>query len=210
MVEQAVGPEVLVGAVEVGGGGGRAAGAGLAREEGGVDGDADLRRVVGRGGAAGGGAAGIAPGPPALAAQATFSLNRRVGQAVSVGDGLRLGIGSVAKGNPCITIEGVTIGDGLRITLIRPAGSYVRIGVEAPGRRVYRRELWDDMVASNKAAAGEDDDLSALLAAEPGPAAGTGGSRPPVAPAAAGATTAPAGTNGEAARGAGTPHRSPA
>lgn len=115
-------------------------------------------------------------GHPAMATQATFSLNRSVGQSVAVGDGLRLGIGSVAKGNPCITIEGPSIGSGLRITLIRPAGSYVRIGVEAPERRVYRKELWDDMVAANQAAAGEDDDLSSLLAGDAAPrGAGRGG-----------------------------------
>ena len=106
-------------------------------------------------------------GHPALATQATFSLNRTVGQSLSVGDGLQVGIGSVAKGNPCITLDGPTIGSGVRITLIRPAGSYVRIGVEAPDRRVYRKELWDDMVTANQAAAGEDDDLSSLLAGDP-------------------------------------------
>ncbi|MGH9088509.1 MAG: carbon storage regulator [Acidimicrobiales bacterium] len=108
-------------------------------------------------------------GHPALSAQATFSLNRSVGQSVTVGDGLVVGIGSVAKGNPCVTLEGPKIGTGLRITLIRPAGSYVRIGVEAPDRRVYRKELWDDMVAANKAAAGEDDDLSSLLSRRASP-----------------------------------------
>ncbi len=105
-------------------------------------------------------------GHPAIGAQATFSVNRTVGQSLDVGDGLQVGVGSVAKGNPCITLESPSIGSGLRITLIRPAGSYVRIGVEAPERRVYRKELWDDMVAANKAAAGEGDDLTSLLAGE--------------------------------------------
>ncbi|MGH9082841.1 MAG: carbon storage regulator [Acidimicrobiales bacterium] len=118
-----------------------------------VDGD-DVRVEVG------------GEGHPSLATQATFSLARRVGQSLAVGDGLRVGIGSVAKGNPCLTIEGPSFGSGVRITLIRPAGSYVRIGVEAPDRRVYRKELWDDVVAANRAAAGEGDDLSSLLAGE--------------------------------------------
>jgi sRNA-binding carbon storage regulator CsrA len=127
-------------------------------------------------------------GHPAIAAQATFSVNRTVGQSLAVGEDLRIGVGSVAKGNPCITLESPTIGSGLRITLIRPAGSYVRIGVEAPDRRVYRKELWDDMVAANKAAAGEGDDLSSLLAGEPAPGGPPDASNAPGP--AGGATTA--------------------
>lgn len=106
------------------------------------------------------------PGHPAMHAQATVGLNRRIGETVAVGDALRVGLGSLAKGNPSLTIEGPNIADGLRITLIRPVGNYVRIGVEAPDRRVYRKELWEDVMAANRAAAGEGD-LSALLDAAP-------------------------------------------
>jgi sRNA-binding carbon storage regulator CsrA len=101
------------------------------------------------------------PGHPAIHAQATVGLNRRIGESVAVG-ALRVGLGSLAKGNPSLTIEGPSIADGLRITLIRPVGSYVRIGVEAPDRRVYRKELWEEVMAANRAAAG-DGELSALL-----------------------------------------------
>lgn len=117
------------------------------------------------------------PGHPAIHAQATVGLNRRIGESVAVGDTLRVGLGSLAKGNPSLTIEGPTIADGLRITLIRPVGSYVRIGVEAPDRRVYRKELWDDVMAANRAAAG-DGELSALLDGAP-PGGDPDGARQP-------------------------------
>lgn len=106
------------------------------------------------------------PGHPAIEAQATVGLNRRIGESVAVGASLRVGLGSLAKGNPTLAIDGPTIAPGLRITLIRPVGSYVRIGVEAPDRRVYRKELWDDVMAANRAAAG-DDELSAMLSGGP-------------------------------------------
>jgi sRNA-binding carbon storage regulator CsrA len=113
------------------------------------------------------------PGHPAIRAQATVGLNRRIGESVAVGDALRVGLGSLAKGNPSLTIEGPSIADGLRITLIRPVGSYVRIGVEAPDRRVYRKELWEDVMAANRAAAGEGE-LSALLEGNAPAGPGTG------------------------------------
>lgn len=101
-------------------------------------------------------------GHPSIQAQATIGFNRRVGESVVVGDGLRVGLASLTKGNPSLTLEGPDMADGLTITLIRPVGRYVRIGVDAPDRRVYRKELWDDVMAANKAAAG-DADLSSLL-----------------------------------------------
>lgn len=108
---------------------------------------------------------------PSIARQAVLSLNRSVGESAAVGRGLVVGIGSVARGNPCITLDGPEIGSGLRVTPVRMTGSYVRVGVEAPERRVYRKELWDDLVAANQAAAGEGDDLTPLLAADPDGAA---------------------------------------
>ncbi|MGH8980136.1 MAG: carbon storage regulator [Acidimicrobiales bacterium] len=101
-------------------------------------------------------------GHPSIQAQATVGFNRRVGESVAVGDGLRVGLASLTKGNPSLMLEGPDMADGLTITLIRPVGRYVRIGVDAPQRRVYRKELWDDVMAANKAAAG-DEDLTSLL-----------------------------------------------
>ncbi len=106
------------------------------------------------------------PGHAAVRAQATVGLNRRIGESITVGDALRVGLGSLAKGNPTLTIDGPEIAEGLRVTLIRPVGSYVRVGVEAPDRRVYRKELWADVMAANRAAAG-DGELSALLDGKP-------------------------------------------
>ena len=62
--------------------------------------------------------------------------------------------------------QSIVINGDIRITVVSIRGNQVRIGVEAPERRVYRKELWDDMVAANKAAAGEGDDLTSLLAGE--------------------------------------------
>lgn len=86
-------------------------------------------------------------GHPASGAEAAIALNRGVGQRVHVGDGAWVAVASIAKGNPCVAFGGDAIGEELRITLIRPAGSYVRLGVEAPSRRVYREELWEAMHA---------------------------------------------------------------
>lgn len=108
-------------------------------------------------------------GHPSIHAQATIGFNRRVGESVAVGDGLRVGLASLAKGNPSLSLQGPSMADGLTITLIRPVGRYVRIGVDAPDRRVYRKELWDDVMAANQAAAGDGDLTSLLEPPVPGP-----------------------------------------
>jgi sRNA-binding carbon storage regulator CsrA len=91
---------------------------------------------------------------PSSLSHASLALNLHVGQAVAVGKSLRVGVGPMTRANPCLTIEGPSIGTGVRVTVIRPVGNYVRIGVEAPARRVYRKELWDDVMAAAMAAAG--------------------------------------------------------
>jgi sRNA-binding carbon storage regulator CsrA len=80
--------------------------------------------------------------------QAALAVNRSTGERVEVGDDAWVAVASVSKGNPCVAFGGDAIGEEVRITLIRPAGSYVRLGVEAPNRRVYREELWAAMQAS--------------------------------------------------------------
>ena len=80
--------------------------------------------------------------------QPALAINRAVGERVDVGDDVWVGVASVSKGNPCIAFGGTAVGEEVRITLIRPAGSYVRLGVEAPNRRVYREELWAAMLAA--------------------------------------------------------------
>ncbi|HVC13845.1 MAG TPA: carbon storage regulator [Acidimicrobiales bacterium] len=82
-------------------------------------------------------------GDAAMAAHAGLALDRRPGERVEVGDGLWVAIASISKGNPAVTLGGQAIGEAVSITLIRPAGNYVRLGVDAPNRRVYREELWD-------------------------------------------------------------------
>ncbi len=104
-------------------------------------------------------AAGAPAGVPPAGEVAT-------GDGAAAGERLRITVASVAKGNPCLRLTGPSIGFPLDVTVLRAVGSYVRVGIDAPAeRRVYRKELWDDMVAANRAAAGgEGDDLSALVA----------------------------------------------
>ena len=108
------------------------------------------------------------PGHAAVRTQATVAFDRKVAEHVRVGEVLRLGVGPMPKGSPCLTVEGPHIGTGLAITVIRRVGSYVRLGLEAPGRRVYRQELWEEVVAANRAAAAGDD-VSVLLATRRAP-----------------------------------------
>jgi sRNA-binding carbon storage regulator CsrA len=89
-----------------------------------------------------------ADGDPAAASRAGLALDRKPGERVDVGDGVWIAVDSISKGNPTVTFGGGDIGDAFSITLIRPAGSYVRLGVDAPDRRVYREELWDVVRAS--------------------------------------------------------------
>lgn len=89
-------------------------------------------------------------GHPAGALQATVALHRLAGQRVRVGDDFYVGIASLSKGNPCVAFGGPAIGDEVRVTLIRPAGNYVRLGVDAPERRVYRKELWEVVQAGDQ------------------------------------------------------------
>lgn len=80
---------------------------------------------------------------PSVRACSTLAVQRALGQRVEVGDALWVAVGAMSKGNATLRFGGDAVGDELGITLIRPAGSYVRVGVEAPGRRVYRQELWE-------------------------------------------------------------------
>ncbi len=63
---------------------------------------------------------------------------------------------------PYLVLGGPAIDTELKIAFIRPVGNSVRLGVDAPGRRIYRKELWEALVAANRAALGADGDLSYL------------------------------------------------
>jgi sRNA-binding carbon storage regulator CsrA len=103
----------------------------------------------------------VAPlGHPSHDCRTTFALHRKVGQSIDFGAELSVRVSSLARGNPSLALEGPTIGTGLVVTVIRQVGSYVRIGIDAPGRRVYRKEIWDQVVEENRAAAAGD--LAAL------------------------------------------------
>lgn len=64
--------------------------------------------------------------------------------------------------------ESVVIGDDIVVKVVEVRGDVVRIGVEAPAAvRIYREELYRELVAANLAAAaggGQQEELSALLA----------------------------------------------
>lgn len=112
-----------------------------------------------------------AEGDAANAARAGLAVDRKPGERVEVGDELWVAVASVSKGNPSITFGGSAIGDEFSITLIRPAGSYVRLGVDAPNRRVYREELWDVVQASGGTQQGSDAVLATAAPALTGAAA---------------------------------------
>lgn len=99
------------------------------------------------------------PDHPAVASRTTLSLVLLAGNRVNVGAKLEVGVAPSEHGHPCLVLGGPAIGPELRVACIRPAGSCVRLGVDAPGRRVYRMELWEALVAANQAAAGAEDDL---------------------------------------------------
>lgn len=83
------------------------------------------------------------PDHPASACRAGLTVTRPLGTRVHVGTDAWVSVTAMAMGNPCLHFGGPALGAGeLGVTLIRPARSYVRLGVEAPGRRVFREELW--------------------------------------------------------------------
>ena len=62
--------------------------------------------------------------------------------------------------------ESIVIGDDVIVKVIEVRGDVVRLGVEAPASvRIYREELYRELVEANRAAAaGPQEELSALLA----------------------------------------------
>jgi carbon storage regulator len=59
--------------------------------------------------------------------------------------------------------EAVVIGDGIEVRVLRVGRSGVRLGITAaPEVPVHRREVYDTVSASNRAAAASDDALRAL------------------------------------------------
>lgn len=99
-----------------------------------------------------------ADGEPATTARAGIAVDRKPGERVEIGDDLWVAVAAISKGNPSVTFGGSAIGEPFSITLIRPAGSYVRLGVDAPDRRVYREELWDVVQASGETRLNGDHD----------------------------------------------------
>jgi carbon storage regulator len=60
--------------------------------------------------------------------------------------------------------EVLKIGDDVEITIVEVKGEMVRLGIEAPRAvQVWRKELWDAIVAENKKAA-EEAALAAIAA----------------------------------------------
>lgn len=92
--------------------------------------------------------------PPHVAAQAsaTVSFLCAAGQRVSVGDWIELAVCPSDSEHANLVLRGSAIGDELRLALSRPIGNCIRIGVDAPGRRVYRKELREVVVAESPAA----------------------------------------------------------
>ena len=69
--------------------------------------------------------------------------------------------------------EALRVGDDVEITIVEVKGDMVRIGIEAPRNvQVWRKELWEAIVAENKKAA-EEAALAAIAAPPTIPAAQT-------------------------------------
>ncbi len=91
---------------------------------------------------------------------ATLSFLCRPGHVARVGEGLELWVEPTERGHPALTLAGPAVGAQVRLAMIRLTKACARIGVDAPGLRVHRKELWEELVAANTAAAGTSDDLA--------------------------------------------------
>jgi carbon storage regulator len=59
--------------------------------------------------------------------------------------------------------ESLFIGDEVKVTIIEIKGNQIRIGIDAPkDLRIYREEIYLQIIEENKAAAGFDEDESGL------------------------------------------------
>jgi carbon storage regulator len=70
--------------------------------------------------------------------------------------------------------ESVVIGDNVTITVLEVRGDVIRVGIDAPREvAVHRKELLEELEASNRAAASPDDrvvaSLSSLVSRRPTP-----------------------------------------
>lgn len=60
--------------------------------------------------------------------------------------------------------EGIIIGDDVKLTVVEIKGGTVRIGIDAPkDKKIYRQELYDEIMAQNRSSTGWSlEDLSLL------------------------------------------------
>jgi carbon storage regulator len=65
--------------------------------------------------------------------------------------------------------EGIIIGDDIKLTVVETKGGNVRIGIDAPrDKKIYRQELYDEIMAQNRNSTGWSlDDLDLLGVAKP-------------------------------------------
>ena len=60
--------------------------------------------------------------------------------------------------------EAVVIGDGIKVTVIDVRGDQIRLGIDAPRSiAVHREEVYEQVLAENAAAASSADAAAALL-----------------------------------------------
>lgn len=65
--------------------------------------------------------------------------------------------------------EGIIIGDDIKLTVVETKGGNVRIGIDAPkDKKIYRQELYDEIMAQNRNSTGWSlEDLDLLGTAKP-------------------------------------------
>lgn len=103
---------------------------------------------------------------PSRRSQAVVSFYRTSGEEVLLSNGAVLRVKGTEHEHPNLVLSGDPLGGEISLAFIRPVGSWIRLGVDAPQRRVYRKELWEEIVASNSAALDEEDDLANFLPKE--------------------------------------------
>ncbi len=77
-----------------------------------------------------------------LRPDAVLAIDRQSGERIEIGGELWVSPSVTSDGFPCLTYGGRVIGERFSITAIRPQGGGVRLGIDAPARKVVREEIW--------------------------------------------------------------------
>lgn len=104
----------------------------------------------------------LTPGPPDP--NAVLQLTRHVGDEIAC-EGITFTVASIANARVSLSLEVACIGRPVAVSVHSISGLEARIGIDAPDDlRVYRKELWLELLDANRGAAGwSEDNLGALI-----------------------------------------------